>query len=362
MITSGARICQPDGEKRRKCQPACCPDAPYCHGRCKYTVGTEGIGCLFHPCSPSPYREDGGSSCSQLAMEAGEADGECHGSCAQVSTDTEADTCQQCLEDNIPSPCSQMSGHTCWHCSQRVLESLTTCSRQDPVHKINCIHQEQTARCQACTCTLLCYWIPGGDLCKACQEDPQFETMFVNSVHCPQGWTWAEAESKCVKSFSVKKPWSHASQACQAGGGKLATAKSYNTLQPLIEAMNLQVTSGEFWIGSRKKNDGDDYTWEDGTSVSIDNWDVGYPETGRYLQNHQSGFFHQDNILYQDHFASTHQLQMDPFAVQAATNLIITFAKSMKMLISFQQEQVWYNDISFLHSFAIKMMTSDILL
>ena len=39
---------------------------------------------------------------------------------------------------------------------------------------------------------------------------------------------------------------------------------------------------------------------------------------------------------------------MDPFAVQAATNLIITFAKSMKMLISFQQKQVWYNDISLL--------------
>ena len=217
-------------------------------------------------------------------MEAGEAGGECHGSCAQVSTDMEADTCQQCLEDNIPSPCNQMSGHTCWHCSQRVLESLTTCSGQDSVDKINCIHQDQTARCQACTCTLLCYWIPGGDLCKACQEDPQFETMFVNSDHCPQGWTWAEAESKCVKSFSVKRPWSHASQACQAGGGKLATAKSYNTLQPLIEAMNLQVTSGEFWIGSRKRNDGDDYVWEDGSSVSIDNWDVGYPETGRYLR------------------------------------------------------------------------------
>ena len=35
---------------------------------------------------------------------------------------------------------------------------------------------------------------------------------------------------------------------------------------------------------------------------------------------------------------------MDPFAVQAATNLIITFVKSTKMLISVQQEQVWYND------------------
>ena len=87
-----------------------------------------------------------------------------------------------------------------------------------------------------------------------------------------------EPEAKCVKSFPVKRPWSHASLACQAGGGKLATAKTNQTIQPLIEATNLQANeTGEYWVGGLKNTDGDDYIWEDGTSVSIDNWDVGYP-------------------------------------------------------------------------------------
>ena len=280
VVKSGERTCQPDEEKRGKCEPACCPNAPFCHGRCVFG----GRACMFHPCSQSPHREDVGISCSQFALEAGDAGGKCHAPCAQVTSDTEADTCQECLENTIHSHCQDLSGQSCWHCSQRIMDSLLTCTQKSSVENINCINinQELTERCQACTCTLLCYWIPGGELCKACLEDPQLTKLSVNSDHCPQGWTWVEAETKCVKSFSAKRPWFHASLACQAGGGKLATAKTLQTIQPLIEAINLLAgETGEFWVGGRKNTDGDDYVWGDGTPVSIDDaWDDGYPESG----------------------------------------------------------------------------------
>ena len=130
------------------------------------------------------------------------------------------------------------------------------------------------------------------------------------------------------------------SLACQAGGGKLATAKTLQTIQPLIEAMNLLAgETGEYWVGGRKNTDGDDYIWEDDTPVSInDAWDDGYPESGICSSIVNQYIFVNDT--YQVHFVWTLRLQMDLFAVQAAISLIITSVKSMKMLISVQQAQV----------------------
>ena len=279
VITSGERTCLPDVEKRRKCEPACCSNAPYCHGRC-YKGGRA---CAFHPCSRSPYREDGGSSCSQFALEAGEEGGECHEQCAQVTNDMQADTCQECLGEKIHSQCQQMSGQSCWHCSLPIKKHLVECmkSPQDPVDTVGCIKNALIPRCQVCTCTLLCYWIPGGDLCKACLENAQLASLFVNSDHCPQGWTWVEAESKCLKAFAVKRPWPHASEACKTGGGRLATIRNISSIQAIIEA-SITIEEGELWLGGRYAAEGDKYIWEDGTSMIVDNWAPENPLTGTH--------------------------------------------------------------------------------
>ena len=198
----------------------------------------------------------------------------------------QADTCQECLGEKIHSQCQQMSGQSCWHCSLPIKKHLVECmkSPQNPVDTVGCIKSAQIPRCQVCTCTLLCYWIPGGDLCKACLEDPQLASLFVNSDHCPQGWTWVEPEAKCVKAFTLKRPWPHASEACKAGGGKLATIKTISSIQPALEAMSLQITEGEFWLGGSAADNEGGYIWEDGTDITINSWAPEYPLTGIGIQ------------------------------------------------------------------------------
>ena len=80
VTNSGSRICLPDPFKRRPCRPGCPAARRFCHGRC--VAG--GRGCFFAPCSRSPYREEAGSTCSQLAMEAEEE--ECQAECVDINT------------------------------------------------------------------------------------------------------------------------------------------------------------------------------------------------------------------------------------------------------------------------------------
>ena len=82
----------------------------------------------------------------------------------------------------------------------------------------------------------------------------------------------------------MKRPWPQASQACLAGGGRLATVKTLSSIQPIIEAMNLQAeVDGEFWLGARKNINSDDLIWEDGTSVDVDNWALEYRISGTWI-------------------------------------------------------------------------------
>ena len=94
--TSGNRICQPDlsEERRRRCN-ACNTFTPFCHGRCYF----QRI-CLFAACSRSPFREDSGDTCSQIAMEAAEED--CHSDCSNMDQDSEnAQKCHDCIEEHF---------------------------------------------------------------------------------------------------------------------------------------------------------------------------------------------------------------------------------------------------------------------
>ena len=264
----------PDPFKRRKCLPGCRRHAPYCHGRCVYG----GRACFFHPDSRSPYREDGGTSCSQLAMEAEEA--QCQLLCNDLSAKPAA-AFQPCLEENLPDQCQHMSGTGCWHCSSLVVEHWKNCSlsHNDPLISFQCILQGVVELCRHCICTLFCYWSPSGNHCRACLEKPELSTLFINHEHCQQGWTWSAVTSTCYKAFTHLKPWSYASEFCQSGGGHLAEPRTNLSLYGIIEAINIQVETGEYWIGGRnEEEDWDLFMWAgDSSIINSHDWASGFP-------------------------------------------------------------------------------------
>ena len=294
VTNSGERTCQPDPFRRRKCEPACPCDAPYCHGRCRYKVATNAIGCLFHPCSSSPYKEEGGATCAQKASEVQE--GVCLQSCTSLATDEGVAACQSCIEENIPGTCQDLSGAPCWHCSALVLErweqclppgvtTTTTAATAAAVESINCINQAVDPSCQKCICTLLCYWSPTDNLCKSCVSQTQFAELFLHHQQCPQGWVYAAGSETCLKSFDQEKPWTRADNFCKSGGGRLAQPTSSANLQTVLESINMVATTGEYWLGAKGVGPGiggwGAYYWTgDNSNVDNGNWANGYPLSG----------------------------------------------------------------------------------
>ena len=151
ITSSGSRECLPEEYKRRKCRPGCgsrqallwdkekciqlllcysyheccfinglfnkiiqCPflylypiimpgsRTPYCHGRCVFG----GRKCFFHPCSPSPYRTSSAETCTKIAFEI--EDDQCQRACHYHGHIK----CQECIEENLPNQCSELSGST----------------------------------------------------------------------------------------------------------------------------------------------------------------------------------------------------------------------------------------------------------
>ena len=251
IINSGTRFCLPDPFKRRPCMPGCPASRKFCHGRCVYG----GTACFFSPCSPSPYREDAGSTCSQLAMDQAEK-GNCTVQCCDLSSDSEISSCQSCLENNIPDTCAGVSGSPCWYCGVSILQKWKQCTEtfNSTVETINCIQQQQTPGCSECICTLLCYWSPEGELCKSCRVEPELATLFLHHQHCPQGWVYSSSSSKCYRAFSNSKPWKYAARYCQSGGGNLAEPKNEAGIYGVLEAINSLAASGVYWLGGAKKS------------------------------------------------------------------------------------------------------------
>ena len=129
VTNSGSRICLPDPFKRRPCSG--CPGKKkgqrrFCHGRCVNNNIPGAARCLFGVCSASPYREDAGATCSELAIEAEED--ECSGQCEDISTNTGSDSCQSCIVDHIDPSCQDVSGAACWYCGGAILEKLGQCA------------------------------------------------------------------------------------------------------------------------------------------------------------------------------------------------------------------------------------------
>ena len=75
---------------------------PYCHGRCVFG----GRKCFFHPCSPSPYRTSSAETCTKIAFEI--EDDQCQRACHYHGHLK----CQECIEENLPDQCSELSGVT----------------------------------------------------------------------------------------------------------------------------------------------------------------------------------------------------------------------------------------------------------
>ena len=136
ITSSGSRECLPEEYKRRKCRPGCGSRqgyrgihvkdvvmrntaemtyliaifnvypyipwlrTPYCHGRCVFG----GRKCFFHPCSPSPYRTSSAETCTKIAFEI--EDDQCQRACHYHGHIK----CQECIEENLPNQCSELSG------------------------------------------------------------------------------------------------------------------------------------------------------------------------------------------------------------------------------------------------------------
>ena len=296
VINSGSRICLPDPFKRRPCRPGCPAARRFCHGRC--VAG--GRGCFFAPCSRSPYRETPGSTCAQLALEESQ-EGNCRTQCCYLATDEGAAACQQCLEENIPASCQDLSGAGCWSCGGPVLEIWRKCSESNltAVDTINCIISNLLPSCSTCVCTLLCYWSPSDDLCRSCLDKPQLSSLFLHHQRCPQGSVYSSSSSTCLKAFTSKKIWSEASRHCQYSGGHLAQPRDNRSTQAVLEAINLQASSEEFYLGAKESveikgagisgNSGVDtptFLWtSDSSAVEDVNWAEGYPVPGTLITN-----------------------------------------------------------------------------
>ena len=276
---SGCRTCLPDPFKRRKCG-GCPSQRPWCHGRCVPAANR----CLFGGCSNSPYREEIGKTCSLQALDLAESEDECKEQC----TDNNSGTCQACIEEklNIDSPeCLKLSSLECFHCIRPVMLDSIECSSSNtnPEDIIQCIHgKQETSDCKKCVCSILCYVNAEGGLCRECLQNSNLETYFSNYDKCDQSWTWSKQNSKCYKAFATPRPWRLASRFCQNGGARLVEPKVDSSIQLVLEAIDVQATSGKYWIGG-KSEDGATFTWTGDNSIvnnDNDNWAFGFPISG----------------------------------------------------------------------------------
>ena len=144
------------------------------------------------------------------------------------------------------------------------------------VDTINCITSDLLRSCRSCVCTLLCYWSPTDDLCKACLIHPQLASLFLHHQHCPQGWVYSAASSSCLKSYDQRKPWSRAARFCEDGGGRLAQPASTASIQTVLESINMVASADHYWLGGQVDRPGvGGWHW-----LPDNNWATGYPLSG----------------------------------------------------------------------------------
>ena len=279
--------------RRVRCAPSCGPQRPYCHGRCVFG----GMGCFFHPCSKYPYRSFGAKTCSQLALEISKM--ECNNRCrpSKLRKEKGINLCQDCLVKNLPDMCGDLTASSCWYCVRPILIDLMMCQLihgNNPLNVLNCIRDDLTSmRCESCTCNLICYFMdPLGQLCRTCLENPDAASLSIHHQRCPQGYTFDRHAMKCFKTFTNKLTWLEAEEACGNERGHLAQPLSHENLQPIIESINLQGIYEECWIGGKRIEESNNFTWvQDNSTVELDNWADRFPGnvSGSASCMHQTG-------------------------------------------------------------------------
>ena len=295
---SGNRECletdllESSSDKRIPCRPSCQAHAPFCHGRCVFG----GRGCFFHPCSKRPFRESSSATCTQLALTASIED--CKEYCvpSQIDTNNGAATCQHCVEKNLPDVCSDLSASSCWHCLRPIMTDIMLCelsnSYNDQVGVLTCVRDLTTSRCGSCICNLVCYFMdPLSKFCRACQENEEVSHLFLHHGKCPHGYTFAEDDSKCYKTFQMEETWAAAKVKCETNGGHLAQPITQSSVFAVIESINLQGIEDECWIGGKEKL-GSFFLWVEGNyTVTLNNWADRFPSNKSDFSTcmHQTG-------------------------------------------------------------------------
>ena len=154
-------------------------------------------------------------------------------------------------------------------------------------------------------------------LCRTCQENPDAASLSIHNRKCPQGYTFAEKDSKCLRTFTSKLTWSEAKEACKNTneGGHLATTLTLSSIQPVIESMNLQGIEDECWIGGKRKKGSNSFIWtEDNTEVTINNWADRFPnnrsdDSSCMHQTGGDGYVLLNTSMYQVYFWLRKQTQ-----------------------------------------------------
>ena len=305
LTYSGSRHCEIEPYRRIKCTPACKNPRPFCKGRCVYPR-SKMARCLFGPCSDNPYFTSGSEDCTDLAFEAEEDI--CKDSCKVFNVystvlqglgQISATECQNCLENNLPDQCNELSGSECWFCSTQVLLAHTRCSVVDKeaTDVLKCVEDDvASVGCTKCICTLICYRTPETPECQACLKEPMAKTFFNNHQICPQTWVWSQKDKRCYKAIKSKKNWTDAATGCTNEKAILTEPGSYSALSAMLESINLNLGKlrEEVWIGGRKEEGEDDFQWSHGnSSVEIDtaivnitstintaNWALMFPKKG----------------------------------------------------------------------------------
>ena len=259
-------------------------------------VGLGRCRCLFHPCSTSPYRTST-ESCFELAFQVEEEN--CHKGCMWSGPEA----CQECIQENLPDQCNELSGAPCWHCSSNIYKENELCKAnpmyQSGMEVVQCVRDKQiTAGCDACVCTMLCYWEPGSAECRACLEDGQAAEMFLHRDTCQQGWLLSREDARCYKGFRQEKTWAEAVASCSEEGGVLAEPTTTTSIYTVIEAMNVHGIGGELgcWVGGRRNDSAGDFHWNVAESnIAMAAWAHDFPSpisnNSCMHQSSSDGFF-----------------------------------------------------------------------
>ena len=163
---------------------------------------------------------------------------------------------------------------------------------------VECVKRNQFDGCKSCVCTMICFFEPGGAECRACLEEDKAADLFLDHDKCEQGWVLSKEDNTCFKPFKEERTWAEANISCSEESSILAEPTSPTSLYTVIEALNVHGIVGESWIGGKKNDNEDKFSWNVNKS-KIANWAPQFPSLNSsnscMLQSSDNGYFrHRD--------------------------------------------------------------------